>query len=151
MALARANRGGVLTMRRTRDQHVRLLVNKSAQTLANSARSRSMQHLGVGLVACGLGLAGLGEFGVDNRRSKSEYKWVDANGQRGGSEGKATNSRPCPTANNFASCDVFALSHILRGSCPANCSTLRTPSISKSLSIAGPTEIRSPRCLVSVD
>ena len=53
------------------------------------------------------GLGGLGAF--DNRRTKDEHTWrppVDGNGRRGCLEGKATNSRRCQTANNFAICDI---------------------------------------------
>src|ERR1700746_3893438 len=73
----------------------------------------SVDGVGVGDSPCricvwlvGLGwaeLGGLGAWagGVDNRRTEGEDAWrppVAGNGRRGCSEGKATNSRPCPTA-----------------------------------------------------
>src|SRR5207253_8297046 len=45
---------------------------------------------------------------------------------------------------------ALPISYIFRGSCFARRATLRIPRIAKSGSIAGPTETRSPSCLVAV-
>src|SRR6516164_8666480 len=85
-------------------------------------------------------------------RLRLQYHHTHCSAGKRGFRAWATAAEKVSSTHGSCRCPLLrpSLSYILRGSCSASCSTLRIPSISKSRSIAGPTEIRSPSCLVSV-
>src|SRR6266702_984605 len=75
------------------------------------------------------------------------HHWHFSTGSRG-LRARATAARNVSSTQGSCCLPLrrFSLSYILCGFCRASCATLRIPSNSKSRSIAGPIEIKSPNC-----